>query len=243
MNKIITFLAVGLVFFSCGNTQEESQAKEESVIELQIEDSVFKNFRTEPYEVVESEPIISTKEEDTTLFAIRFIDYNNDSMRDTMASLGFIKADMSMFVGFDYPAFEFRNVHDSLIMLTKDSISIQIASGHFDQTAYQLDPPHSPYIKTVNGKLFWGTDGLIPTRRISKISLQVGNRHYAISDSVYSDLFQPSLFKRYTNAVLTDRNELIIWMNNSDGAGSYRVIWIFDTKGEVLDRIVGYGFP
>lgn len=107
------------------------------------------------------------------------------------------------------------------------------------------------YVEAINGKAFWGSDGWIPKTRIAKMVFRKNDLSKVIPAQHYDDLFEPNIKcyeisenekSCYTNGYVTNIGETIIEMSNSDGAGAYVVIFIFDEMGKLKARVVGHGF-
>lgn len=129
------------------------------------------------------------------------------------------------------------------IQLQKDSISITVAVVNFQAYKYQLEYSQgegSHLLTKVNGKAFWGTDGGMPRKAYRQINVLWSGKKVVIPTAAWSDLFEPNLGS-CTAHYDKLKERLYISSHNSDGAGSYSVVWIID-KGVYRQRIVLLGF-
>jgi hypothetical protein len=94
----------------------------------------------------------------------------------------------------------------------------------------------SSYVDKIDGTKPWGVDGGLPTTEIYNIAFKVNNSEFVIPAKSYNDLYQPSL----ENAkIYVDKsgNYYLYIPNNSDGAGGYDVVWVFN-NGKLIRRYV-----
>lgn len=83
-------------------------------------------------------------------------------------------------------------------------------------------------------------DGGMPTTQFEKISIKVGQKNIILPKSALEGLYEPTISSAEVN--YDDVNETFyIQTTNSDGAGSYLVIWKVE-KGIYKGRFVAYGF-
>ena len=78
----------------------------------------------------------------------------------------------------------------------------------------------------IDGRPIWGTDGEIPRYYIKSIRPCPNVNALVIPTKAYSDLYEPNTetLKSYSS---DDGQRNYFIMSNSDGAGSYEVVWIF----------------
>jgi len=133
--------------------------------------------------------------------------------------------------------------YDSVFV--KDSIRITISTQPFVRTRYRLiyakDAENAPkYIQSINGKQYWGTDGRMPATEYKSIHIIMGNKEFLLPKAATENLFEPSIGAAQVN--YDKKNDVLyIQSSNSDGAGSYEVIWRIE-KGSYTDRYIAYGF-
>jgi hypothetical protein len=182
-------------------------------------------------------------------FKVQLFSEDASSTHDTTISLEYLKnsLDLILLSKFNYEPFENNLINDSTLILKKLDFQIELNSRKFDTSMYNLSYiQNGKILDKINGLKVWGTDGNIPKRVISNIKLKHGKESKLIDKKYFNNLFEPMLFcqknRCMTNAYLTPDRELIISMFNSDGAGSYTAILIFDSKLNMIEKIVGYGF-
>ncbi|MBS0032125.1 SH3 domain-containing protein [Chitinophaga sp. 22321] len=95
-------------------------------------------------------------------------------------------------------------------------------------------------VDKINDRSFWGTDGYLPASQYQHITCFWEGKEVAVPDSAINDVFNPNL---HMTTVLYDKGtkRWYIAATNSDGAGGYEVIWVFE-QGEYKQRFVYYGF-
>lgn len=93
------------------------------------------------------------------------------------------------------------------------------------------------WIVRLNGRTFWGLDGIIPTTEVQQIVTSIGDRNLNIHPVFYSDLFQCS----NDVEIYHDDTTYFVYSPNSDGAGYYEVVWVITQSG-LQQRLVGSPF-
>lgn len=128
------------------------------------------------------------------------------------------------------------------IVLGKDSIRIVLTGQKFNPEKYKLSFNHlyKDQLQLINNKQYWGTDGEIPNTQYKTIEVSIGKRKILLPESSIDNLFEISLSNTMVNYDTTN-DILYIQSTNSDGAGSYAVIWKVE-KGVYKERYIAYGF-
>ncbi len=128
------------------------------------------------------------------------------------------------------------------ITLKKDSIKIVLTEQKFDKRKHKFTyyKEAKDQIALVDNKKYWGRDGGVPTSEYKSIEVTVGQRKILLPKNAFENLYEPSL---YSTQVNYDKTNDIIYIQsmNSDGAGSYEVIWKIE-KGVDKDKYIAYGF-
>lgn len=128
------------------------------------------------------------------------------------------------------------------ITLQKDSIKVVVIEQKFDKTKHKFSfyKKAKDQIELVDNKKYWGKDGGVPTREYKSIEVNIGQRKVSLPKAAFENLYEPSL---YNTKVNYDKTNDIVYIQsmNSDGAGSYEVIWKIE-KGVYKDRFIAYGF-
>lgn len=116
----------------------------------------------------------------------------------------------------------------STLKLQLDSFQLTITKADFNKKSRQLkyDKPQGQqtFLKSIDDKFPWGTDGNIPKKEYKYIQIKSGNSILNFPATTFNDLFDPNL--DMTMAYLDRTTEkFYIEAINSDGAGGYVVIW------------------
>jgi len=165
----------------------------------------------------------------------------------------------------DWVNFEYMAGHDSLVSgfvhksLIKDVSGFQeLKSGGDEETAtftgnnikvtlsqkafnkqghtvtYYKDDPK--ILDKIDGKRFWGTDGGMPVKAYSEISVTFGSKTIKLPKEAMADVFEPNY--EFTKVYYDKGNDILyITASNSDGAGGYDVAWVIENK-KYRDRTV-----
>lgn len=170
---------------------------------------------------------------------------------DADVSLSYLEDNLWNFKKFRYSAFERLSEDENTLSLVSGNVRIELVRSKFDSSKSKLQikttEGYADYLEKIDGKDVWGTDGDLPKMRLSVLRFWKNDTPILIPNSYFDDLFEPSL-NCYEDddcnimAYQTDQDEIILVMNNSDGAGAYTAIFVFDLNGKVKERIIGYPF-
>jgi hypothetical protein len=132
---------------------------------------------------------------------------------------------------------------DNRVKFKSDSVCVQLLKSKFiskqNKLSYRKNNEYK-FLYRINGKLFFGTDGEIPKYQYEKILITIGKDTLKIPVSDYIDLYEPNL--NFTHLNFDDKNQIYyLSALNSDGAGGYEVVWVFE-KGKYYRRYIYYGF-
>ncbi|MBZ5536838.1 MAG: hypothetical protein LAO31_12865 [Acidobacteriia bacterium] len=84
----------------------------------------------------------------------------------------------------------------------------------------------------VDGREALGVDEDIPKVEIRSIKFQFDGRVVEVPRSLYADCFEPNFKKEYFAIKAgDDRKSLFVFMDASDGAGGYLVVWVLRSDG------------
>ena len=131
---------------------------------------------------------------------------------------------------------------ENKVVLKKDSISITLTSASFDKKKHHFKylKDYPDQINLIDNKKYWGKDGGMPSSQYEKIVISHGKKTNTVPFAALQGLYEPNMFS--PTATFDYVNDVIyIQSMNSDGAGSYEVIWRIE-KGEYKERLVVYGF-
>ncbi|WP_397447871.1 hypothetical protein [Polaribacter sp. R77954] len=218
--------------------------------------------KKEPIEIKQSEKKVEQKveqkvEKPTELinngeyFKVKLFHPETELEFDSIVSKEFLKDDLFTLLEFNYPKFESKLIDNKSIELINGNTKIVIKTTEFQPNKRELKFDSSgKFLEKIDGKDIYGTDGNIPRKEISEFYLIVNDKRIEIPKKHYNDLFEPTIeclndnddLYCYTICYLNEKGEIILTMQNSDGAGSYMVIFIFDKKYEIKERIIGYQF-
>ena len=143
----------------------------------------------------------------------------------------------------EFTSINTKVLKENSLNLSLDSIQIYIETEAFDvkhnTLTYNKQNGYNNLTK-INNKPYYGTDGGIPQRQYKIIRIKFGQKTTQIKESEISDLFEPNLDSTFaTYDALTHR--LYLFASNSDGAGGYEVLWVFE-NGKYKKRVFAFGF-
>ncbi|SFJ68329.1 hypothetical protein [Olleya namhaensis] len=231
----IKILLITLILISC-----QTKGKKEQIEIKQSEKKVEQKVK-------QASELINNGE----YFKVRLFHPETEIEFDSIVSKEFIKDDLFTLLEFNYPRFKSKLIDKNSIELIKGNIKIVIKTTEFQKGKRELKfDSNEKFLEKIDGKDIYGTDGNIPKKEISDLYLIVDNLKIEIPKKQYNDLFEPTIeclndnddLYCYTVAYLNEKGEIILTMQNSDGAGSYMVIFLFDKKYNLKERIIGYQF-
>lgn len=127
-------------------------------------------------------------------------------------------------------------------VLQKDSLKIILTQQGFDKTKHKFtyNKEYKDQIQLIDNKKYWGTDGERPKTEYKSIEVYIGKTKVILPETALQNLYEISLYNTQVNY---DKTNDIIYIQsmNSDGAGSYEVIWKIE-KGVYKERYIAYGF-
>ncbi len=136
------------------------------------------------------------------------------------------------------------NLTDTSASYRFDSLSVNITTYSFDPSQNELEyfrdstsNSNFTYLEKINGRRIWGTDGNIPRMQYQRLTVQFGNEEIVLPTE---NLFEPDLENTFVHI---DKNERTVYISalNSDGAGTYVVLWIVQ-DGMLKDRVTTIPF-
>jgi hypothetical protein len=166
---------------------------------------------------------------------------NIDYTKNNKEANGQVYHDRVQFI-LDYQNIPFVSEGDNQVMYEKEGLKVVMTQQKFDRRRYKFSyyKDAKDQIERINGKQYWGTDGGMPKEEYKSIVIYIGQRKTILPGSAFENLFEPSL---YNTEVHYDKAHDIVYIEstNSDGAGSYEVIWKIE-KGKYKGRLIAYGF-
>lgn len=154
--------------------------------------------------------------------------------------------------------FSGKTVVDAIPMLSSTSKEMVFAEGKMklgikiseidpNKHDYKYIDPEAPFLVQIDGKAFWGTDGVLPTTGIASVSYEFGSVPNVIPASECNDLFEPVLCNSSAGEIdcncrafiSKDRERVYLYMRNGSGTAAYEVTWVFE-KGKYKRRVVDF---
>jgi hypothetical protein len=141
-----------------------------------------------------------------------------------------------------FPALPVFKKTSTSVSLKKDTVEVIITQSKFDQKkhSFKYYKDNSTQIVLIDNKQYWGRDGGMPTTQFEKIIIKVGDKTIMFPKAALQGLFEPAIYSAEVNYDIAN-DTFYIQTINSDGAGSYLVVWKVE-KGVYKDRLVAYGF-
>lgn len=166
---------------------------------------------------------------------------NIDYTKNKKELNGYVYKDKYLIVS-KLPALIKMKETDTFITFKKDSIEVTITQGKFDKKKHKFKflKDYPTQIELIDNKKYWGMDGGMPTTQYEKIKIKIGNKIIFLPKTALEGLYQPSIYSAEVNYDKTN-NTIYLQTMNSDGAGSYCVIWKIE-NGVYLERLIVYGF-
>lgn len=154
---------------------------------------------------------------------------------------GYVYKDRYVLVS-KFPALTVSKKTNTSITLKKNSIEVVITQSKFDKTKHKFKyvKNYPTQIELIDNKKYWGMDGGMPTTQFENITIKLGQKVILLPKIALEGLYEPNIYSTEVNYDKTT-DTLYIQTINSDGAGSYLVIWKIE-KGIYKDRLVVYGF-
>lgn len=99
---------------------------------------------------------------------------------------------------------------------------------------FQFEGNDKKYLDRINEDYFWGTDGGWPKTEVKELNISVKGKKIEVPDNLLADIYEINDdFECYKVA-----ENFIVHQFNSDGAGGYELVWVFDENG-LVQRLVG----
>lgn len=124
------------------------------------------------------------------------------------------------------------------IIFRDDGLQVILSFKKFNPAQHKLTYKKdggASYISRINNKPIWGTDGNIPNTQYASVVIKKGNTSSQLPLSAIENLFEPS---PEFHECRYDKEKDILYLStlNSDGAGSYALLWVIE-KGKYKERI------
>ena len=166
---------------------------------------------------------------------------NIDYVKNGKELNGYVYKDRYKLVS-TFPALTVSKKTATSITLRKDTIEVTITQSKFAKKKHKFKfvKEYPDQIELIDNKRYWGKDGGMPTTQFESIVIKVGQKAIKLPKIALEGLYEPSIYSAEVNYDKANDTFYIQTMN-SDGAGSYEVIWKVE-KGVYKDRLIAYGF-
>ena len=166
---------------------------------------------------------------------------NIDYTKNNKELNGYVYKDRYKLIS-NFPALTISKKTETTITLKKDTLQVVITQSNFDKRKHKFKyvKDYPTQIELIDNKQYWGMDGGMPRTQFEKVIIKVGQKTITLPKSALIGLYEPSIYSAEVNYDKSTDTFYIQTMN-SDGAGSYLVIWKVE-KGIYKDRLVAYGF-
>lgn len=128
------------------------------------------------------------------------------------------------------------------LILSNPKIKVLITLRKFEKNKHIFEyvKEYPNQILKIDNKKYYGKDGGLPETEYENISVNLGNQNIKFPKSSYQNLYEPNLFS--TETYFDEKNNILyISAMNSDGAGSYLIVWKIE-KGKYKERFIAYGY-
>jgi hypothetical protein len=128
----------------------------------------------------------------------------------------------------DLTAFKEITVKDTLLKLQLNDMQLTIRSGPFVLAGRKIKYGESQYVDAIDGKQCWGMDGGMPHTEYKFIQFKSGAQTLTFPRSSFNDLFEVDPLRGTSAWLDKATGKVYIDAGNSDGAGSYIVVWVIN---------------
>lgn len=181
---------------------------------------------------------------------------NHSETFDTIVSIDYLSqhavkgpSNLQYLEGFNYPKLSVE-IKGNKAIISNDSIKIRLETKLFDSVRfrenYQKDSSlyfNNLYYRDVQADFSYPP--FYPISQLYKLSIQINQRTQNLPEKYCQDLYNPAMEAHQLNTnqifglngYLTDKDQLILTFFCGEGSGAYKVIFLFDKNGELLQRI------
>lgn len=165
---------------------------------------------------------------------------NVDYKKKGKESSGYIYKDRVKFIT-DFKKIVQKSNLGEIIKLGDENIKIEISGTNFIRKKHKLTfYKNTDQLDKIDDLPIFGTDGNIPKKEYKSINIEINNEKIRLPNIALKNLYEPNLL--FAGANYDEKNDILyIYSSNSDGAGSYEVIWVIEKK-KFKERIEAYGF-
>lgn len=124
---------------------------------------------------------------------------------------------------------------DKLNKYTQENFKFKYELVAFDSVGKIVDKHDGKWITHVNGRQVWGADGAFPKLQVESVRVSIDKMEVPIHPVFYSDIYECD--GNYT--IYKNGDAYFVYQMNSDGAGSYQIVWVFTKENGLVQRLVG----
>jgi hypothetical protein len=120
-----------------------------------------------------------------------------------------------------------------------DSCSFSVTTKEFDRATHLLECySDGETLVKIDGQPYSGTDGTVPRREISSISLIMDGQTYALPQESFADIFEPHKDCATVCRFVCDPTGPELELVGGDGAGAYGASWLVKpSDGTVVRKV------
>ncbi|WP_461633501.1 hypothetical protein [Labilibaculum euxinus] len=123
---------------------------------------------------------------------------------------------------------------DSLNVYKGEDFSFKYVLSEFTPSNRIIDRQEGRWVMAIDGRPVWGTDGDFPRTQVDNIEVKIKSKAIKINKIFYSDIYEC----RHSFEIYQNGETYFVHQWNSDGAGAYEIVWVFDNDG-LKQRLVG----
>lgn len=140
---------------------------------------------------------------------------------------------------YDFPEVQGRNQPAQEFKIFNKNIEIKVTDQIFNASDHSIKnySNYKEFIELIDEKKIYGTNGNLPEREYKAIEIKVNGVKILLPKAAIQNLFEPTI--EYTTAFFNEKSQtLYVRADNSDGSGSYAVVWVVE-KGKYKQRCIG----
>jgi hypothetical protein len=128
-----------------------------------------------------------------------------------------------------------RTLQNGRLMMHNDSVTVVLNTIPFQEKQHLVHKDSNGLVEKINGRQPIGTDGGMPGKKLTAISVAINGRSVIIPANAWNDVYEPNL--RTCNVFFdTATGFMYIYIpDSSDGAGAYSIAWVF-RNGQYVKR-------
>ena len=219
----LLYLVLLVTGFACADQQTPEEFKDNVVEIKKPADAVEETVLAQPEIGIQEEQILREG-----FYKIKISENDGSAAVDTVGDLAFILQNFVLIEQIALPEYHLQAGGDDKMVYSLEDREVIFMVQAFDSALHQIGREDG-FLKSIDGRGFWGTDGDLPRRQISSIRIKQGGKTISLPDSSFNNLYEPSFGCLdndycYTRIYEYPGDNLLIRMNNSDGAGAYSVL-------------------